>query len=153
MFKYQYTYFIIWKKEKKGRKLKEQKKFDILITVIKLLDATFTFFITLNILIILNSILLLEYRGPCLMCAGCPCPPLQYFKMLPFYKIRLVGGIIAISLAIPIFIIIRLLLVYKLKTPNFNLIKKNYGGSEDLFKFYREFQAGKRLKFKKKVVI
>ena len=62
--------------------------------------------------------------------------------MLPFYKIRLVGGIIAISLAIPIFIIIRLPLVYKLKTPNFNLIKKKYGGSEDLFKFYREFQAG-----------
>jgi hypothetical protein len=122
--------------------LKEQKKFDILQTIIKILDGFFIFFIMLNSVLFFMGVLFPTMPPACQLCAGCPCPPLGYVNIDHFHNVLIFGGIITFSLTIPIFVMIRLPLVYKLKTLKFALIKIKYGGNEDLLKFYREFQSG-----------
>jgi hypothetical protein len=122
--------------------LNGQKKFDILKTMIKILDVIFVFFITLNIALILIGGF--EWVPPwAVWLHGESLASPEYLYITRYLnKFMIFGGIMAISLSIPIFIAIRLPLVYKLKILKFALIKKKYGGNEDLLKFYREFHSG-----------
>ncbi|MFW9894567.1 MAG: hypothetical protein ACFFD7_02045 [Candidatus Thorarchaeota archaeon] len=123
--------------------MREQRKFDILMPLTNLINVSFIFFISLNILFIINGILI-SGLSPATYRINDPTTPSPYYYLgLRVSKILIFGGIIASFLAILVFIAIKIPLVYKVKSLKYSIIKKKYGGSENLLKFYREFQSDK----------